>query len=130
MIDYNDCLFYNASLEIHKRAKELRKNMTESEQVLWKQIRNRRRWNLKFRRQHPIGNFIADFYCHEIKLVIEVDGEIHDLPENKEYDIGRNAEMEDMGIAVIRFTNDEVLNTMGSVLKRINEIVQSRERYG
>jgi very-short-patch-repair endonuclease len=130
MIDYKDCLFYNASPEIHKRAKELRKNMTESEQVLWEHIRNRKHRKLKFRRQHPIGTFIADFYCHEIKLVIEVDGEIHELPENKEYDIGRNAEMEDMGIAVIRFTNDEVLNSMSSVLKRIDEIVQSRERYG
>jgi len=129
MIDYQECLFYNASPEIHKRAKELRKNMTPAEKVLWKHIRNRKLGKLKFRRQHPIDIFIADFYCHELKLVIEIDGGIHQLPENSEYDIGRNAEMKEMGIEIIRFTNEEVLNTIEQVLKRINETMKGREPY-
>jgi very-short-patch-repair endonuclease len=129
MIDYKECLFYNASPEIHQRAKELRKNMTPAEKVLWKHIRNRKFGKLKFRRQHPIDIFIADFYCHELKLVIEIDGGIHQLPEHREYDIGRNAEMNDMGIEVIRFTNEEVLNSLTTVLKKINETITGRKPY-
>ncbi|WP_320019573.1 endonuclease domain-containing protein [Labilibaculum manganireducens] len=119
MVDYKECLFYDASPEIHSRAKELRRNMTESEKLLWTEIRNRKLNGLKFRRQHPINIFIADFYCHEIKLVIELDGNIHDYEENKEYDEGRTAELEYLGVKVIRFTNEEVMNSMNKVLAQI-----------
>ncbi|MUP38439.1 endonuclease domain-containing protein [Labilibaculum euxinus] len=119
MVDYKECLFYDASPEIHSRAKELRRNMTKSEKLLWTEIRNRKLNGLKFRRQHPINIFIADFYCHEIKLVIELDGNIHDSEENKEYDEGRTAELEYLGVKVIRFTNEEVINSMTNVLAKI-----------
>lgn len=119
MVNYKECLFYDASPEIHRRAKELRKNMTESEKLLWTEIRNRKLNGFKFRRQHPIDIFIADFYCHEIKLVIELDGNIHDSEENKEYDEGRTAELGYLGVKVIRFTNEEVINSMNEVLARI-----------
>ena len=119
MVNYKECLFFDAPSEIHLRAKELRKNMTESEKVLWEEIRNRKLGGLKFRRQHPISTFIADFYCHEQKLVIELDGEIHDNEESQEYDEGRTAEMEYMGITVIRFRNEEVMNSINRVLNEI-----------
>ncbi|MDM8159911.1 endonuclease domain-containing protein [Labilibaculum sp. K2S] len=119
MVDYKECLFYDASPEIHRRAKELRRNMTESEKLLWSEIRNRKINGLKFRRQHPINIFIADFYCHEIKLVIELDGNIHDSEENKEYDQGRTAELGYLGVKVIRFANEEVMNSMNTVLAKI-----------
>ncbi|WP_461634355.1 endonuclease domain-containing protein [Labilibaculum euxinus] len=93
--------------------------MTKSEKLLWTEIRNRKLNGLKFRRQHPINIFIADFYCHEIKLVIELDGNIHDSEENKEYDEGRTAELEYLGVKVIRFTNEEVINSMTNVLAKI-----------
>ncbi|MBL4560799.1 MAG: endonuclease domain-containing protein [Labilibaculum sp.] len=119
MVDYKECLFYDASPEIHRRAKELRKNMTESEILLWAEIRNRKINGLKFRRQHPIDIFIADFYCHEIKLVIELDGNIHDSEENKEYDEGRTAELRYLGVKVMRFTNEEVMTSIHNVLTKI-----------
>ena len=119
MVDYKECLFYDASPEIHRRAKELRKNMTESEILLWAEIRNRKINGLKFRRQHPIDIFIADFYCHEIKLVIELDGNIHYSEENKEYDEGRTAELRYLGVKVMRFTNEEVMTSIHNVLTKI-----------
>ncbi|MPQ46311.1 DUF559 domain-containing protein [Marinifilum sp. N1E240] len=121
MVDYKECLFYDATPEIHKRAKELRKTMTESEMIFWEIIRNRRIKGLKFRRQHPISNFIADFYCHELKLVIEIDGEIHNTEDNKEYDEGRTAELGYMGITVVRFTNDEIHHSPELVIRKLKE---------
>lgn len=123
MVDYKECLFYDATPEIHRRAKELRKNMTETEHLLWEKIRNRKLNGLKFRRQHPISIFIADFYCHEIRLVIELDGGIHENTDQKEYDEGRTAELENLGISVIRFTNEEILNSIDNVLCNILNFV-------
>jgi len=119
MADYKECLFYDATPEIHRRAKELRKNMTEPEKLLWEKIRNRKLGGLKFRRQHPISMFIADFYCHEIKLVLELDGKIHDSEDNREYDEGRTAELGYLGVRVIRFTNEEIINSIDKVLSEI-----------
>ena len=75
-------MFYGASSEIFKRAGELRNKMTQAEEVLWKAI-HINEWKLKFRRQHPVSRYIVDFYCHPIKLVIELDGGIHELAEIK-----------------------------------------------
>ncbi len=100
-------------------AKELRKNMTPAEKLLWNELRNRKVENCKFRRQHPIDIFIADFYCHEKKTVVEVDGEIHN--NQKEYDIGRTAEIESFGIMVIRFTNHEIETNIKLAIEKIEE---------
>ena len=81
---------------------------------------------LKFRRQHPINIFIADFYCHKVKLVIELDGGIHKIEENREYDKGREAELEDLGLTVLRFTNKEVMNNIEKVVLRIKEYLKDR----
>ncbi|MBK3518573.1 endonuclease domain-containing protein [Carboxylicivirga marina] len=115
-----DNLFYGASAKIRQRAKDLRKEFTGAEKILWNKLRNRQLNGLKFRRQHPIDIFIADFYCHEKKLVIEVDGKIHDF--QKEYDRGRTAELNNLGVKVLRFTNEEVQKNIQKVCKTILEI--------
>ena len=101
----------------------LRKNMTLAELVLWEKLKNRKEFNTKFRKQHPVHFFIVDFYCHEYKLVIEVDGDIHNNEELIEYDLNRTAELNKFGITVIRFTNHQVLNNMDNVLKTIHEVI-------
>ena len=118
--EYYDNLYYNASKQVHDYAKELRKSMTNTEKLLWNELRNRKVTNCKFRRQHPIDIFIADFYCHEKKLVIEIDGEIHN--SQKEYDINRTTEMQDYGITVIRFNNEEVESNLPAVIKKIEQV--------
>ncbi len=112
-----DNLFYGASAVVRQYAKDLRSKMTLSEKVLWQELRNRKLNGLKFRRQHPIDTFIADFYCHEKKLVVEIDGEIHKY--QKQYDIGRTAEMKRFGINVLRFSNENILFSISSVIKEI-----------
>jgi very-short-patch-repair endonuclease len=109
--------YYGARPHLFDKAKELRLNMTKAEEVLWEKLRKKQIDGNIFRRQHPIDRFIADFYCHNAKLVIEVDGEIHE--NQKEYDIGRTEELNDLGLQVIRFTNEEVLNNIELVIKKI-----------
>jgi very-short-patch-repair endonuclease len=79
-------------------------------------------FGLRFRPQHPIDIFIADFYCHPIKLVIEVDGGIHKSVNQNEYDIGREAELNYWGIKVIRFTNEQIDNDIQHVITIIKQI--------
>ena len=93
-------MFYNASPIIFERANTLRNKMTTAETKLWEYLRGRRILNLRFRAQHPLNKFIADFYCHSLKLIIEVDGDIHKSKEQREYDIGREAEIDGLGIKV------------------------------
>ena len=109
-------MFYNASPVIFQKAEMLRKNMTKAETVLWERLR-KNQLGVRFKAQHPIERFIADFYSHKAKLVIEVDGEIHNF--QKEYDLGREAELEKYGITVIRFTNEDVFNEIDKVIEKI-----------
>ena len=95
--------------------------MTPAENLLWQNLRNRKVSNCKFRRQHPIARYIVDFYCHEARLVIEVDGGIHFTPENIQYDQFRTEELEGLGLKVIRFSNEEVLENMSGVLANIRK---------
>lgn len=92
------------------RRKELRKNQTKAEEKLWQYLRANQ-LGFKFRRQHSIGGYIADFYCPDKKLIIELDGEIHDLSENIEYDKIRNSFFEELGYIVLRFKNEKVLES-------------------
>jgi very-short-patch-repair endonuclease len=116
-------MFYGANSTTLRTAAILRKNMTLSEILLWKKLRDRKIFNTKFRKQHPISMFIVDFYCHELKLVIEVDGDIHNDKESREYDLGRSAELNKFGLKVIRFTNDEVIYNIDSVITRILGVI-------
>lgn len=112
-------MFKNASPIIFERAKELRTNMTMSESVLWEKLSGKKLDGFKFRRQHPVDRFILDFYCHEKKLAIEIDGSIHNIAENKASDLTRDAKLTELGIKVVRFTNDQVHTELDNVLNQI-----------
>jgi len=114
-------MFFGASPEIFKRANELRKNQTETEKKLWSALRRKQLKGKRFRRQHPVDIFIVDFYCHESKLVIEVDGGIHKETEQKEYDIGRSHELGKHGLKIIRFTNEQIQNNLSKTLQVIEK---------
>ncbi len=122
-------MFYGAPPIIHRRAKELRGRQTEAEKILWSFLSNRK-LKVKFRRQHPISQFIVDFYCHEIKLVIEADGEIHIKNEQREHDLVRDEHLQNLGLHIIRFTNKEIFKNSEEVVGRIQlkiEILQKKD---
>ena len=117
--------------KIKKHARELRRNVTDSEKELWEQLRNRRLSGYKFLRQHPViykadfkglNYFIADFYCHTKKAVIELDGLVHD--ETLEYDRFRDEEMKLLGLKVLRIKNDS-LSDMNKTLREIRSFLES-----
>jgi very-short-patch-repair endonuclease len=116
-------MYYGAKPELFRLAERMRKKPTEAEKVLWKSLKGFRREGFIFRRQHPIEFFIADFYCHKIKLVIEVDGGIHLIDERLEYDDRRSGEIERFGIKVIRFKNEEVIYNVESVIHEVEIII-------
>ena len=102
-------------------ARELRKNSTLSEVLLWNQLKNRQFFNLDFDRQKIIGNYIADFYCPQLKLVIEIDGGSHD---NKlSYDLVRDEYFKTLGLQAIHFSDSDVKNNIGVVLEYIGGFI-------
>ena len=101
------------------RARELRRDATDAEQLMWKLLRNRQLDGWKFRRQHPVGKYILDFYCHEAKLGIELDGGQHAEPDQAKYDVERTRSLEAEGFRVLRFWNNEVLKNTNAVLQEI-----------
>jgi very-short-patch-repair endonuclease len=103
----------------HKNARKLRKDMPSAEQRLWYFIRRKQLGGFRFRRQHTIAPYIADFVCVEAKLVIELDGEQHGLDGAPEHDEKRNAFMESEGWAVVRFWNNDVYDNIDGVLEMI-----------
>ncbi len=105
--------------ELLQRAREMRKNPTPAEDALWKVLRKKNLEKFKFRRQHPMGNYIVDFYCPEKKLVIEVDGGQHSEQENQ--DAERSCFLESRGCHVIRFWNNEVMENISGVVEVILE---------
>ena len=117
MATYNIIMIGEERKALRKRARTLRNNMTKAEIILWSRIRLKQINGYKFRRQYPVFDFIADFYCHELKLIIEVDGGIHTLPEQAKSDEYRDNLLKNNGYYVIRLTNDEVeTNLEGSLL--------------
>ncbi len=113
-------MFEGATPLIFEKARQLRENMTAAEMSLWLHLRGGL-CGCKFRRQHPIGVYIADFYCHKAKLIIELDGSIHNQEDVKKNDAIRQNDLEKWGYNVIRFTNDEVLKNADSVVKKISD---------
>jgi cyclase len=111
-------MFYGASYTIFANANSLRKRTTEAEKILWTYLRGKFE-GFRFRRQHPLGIYIADFYCHKAKLVIELDGTIHDIETVKENDKVRQRIIEEDGLKVIRFSNEEVFSEIEKVLEGI-----------
>ena len=115
-------MFYNADRLIFENARQLRKRLTASEQTFWLRLKEKFA-NYKFRRQHPISIYIADFYCHKLKLVIEIDGSIHDSSEAKINDQRRQKDLETLGLTVIRFTNDQIKNDIENVFTIISSTI-------
>ena len=95
--------------------------MTPAEKVLWNKLRNRKLKGYRFRRQHPIHEFVVDFFCYEALLVIEVDGDVHDIPHQQERDTEREKILKSLGLKELRFRNEEVMNEMESVLEKIEK---------
>jgi len=103
-----------------QRAKELRRYMTPAEQILWQELRVNKQ-GVHFRRQQIIGGFIVDFYCHKAALVVEVDGDIHDLQLDQ--DARRETVLRELGLRIVRFKNHDVIMNLSSVVEKIRELI-------
>ncbi|MBD2129953.1 DUF559 domain-containing protein [Microcoleus sp. ZQ-A2] len=108
---------------IEQSARRLRQQLTPAEAYLWSALNRRQLAGLKFRSQHPVGRFIFDFYCPSCKLVIEVDGDIH--AQQKAYDDARTQQLQNFGYRVLRFTNEEVLSDLLTVLAHIVKVAEA-----
>ena len=118
-------IHYNPKLK--PLARKLRNNSTLSEILLWEEIKNRKILGYKFLRQKPIDNYIVDFFCNELKLVIEIDGDSHD-EENFEYDMKRQNSLESLGLTVLRFDDLEVKKDMDNVLMALEGLDQGSKK--
>ena len=117
-------MFYKADPLIFNRARELRKELTQAEQTFWLRLKERFP-QYKFRRQHPISIYVADFYCHKFRLVIEIDGSIHDSYEAKINDAKRQKDLEELKLTVIRFTNEQIKNDVENVLQIVSSTIEN-----
>ena len=104
---------------VEHAARKLRRKLTPAEQNLWRALRGKQLGHLRLRCQHPVGWFVLDFYCPSRKLVVEVDGPVHADPEQAVQDDLRTEQLSAYGYRVVRFTNDEVLHDLSTVLERI-----------
>jgi very-short-patch-repair endonuclease len=102
-------------------ARRLRGQLTDAEQILWSALRDNRLVGIKFRRQHPFGPYVLDFFCVKAQLAVELDGSVHDQSEQRNYDCERTAYLESHGLNVLRFRNEDVTNRLDEVMKRILE---------
>ena len=121
-------MFYGASPKIFEMAKELRARMTEPEKILWEKLRLKQLGSYRFKAQHPIGEFIVDFYCHKSRLVIEIDGGYHDQRDQQDYDVNREKILSEFGLKIIRFKNEDVLDRINCVLEEITRNLKTHVR--
>jgi very-short-patch-repair endonuclease len=119
-------MFYDATPNSFEKARWLRANSTRHEQLLWDCLRKNKILGLRIRRQHPIGSYVADFYCHAAKLVIEIDGVNHSTADQKLYDEERTFNFGIEGLKVVRFSNDEIEQDLEKVLQEITKHIQER----
>lgn len=110
--------------KIKPLARQYRQEPTQAEAFLWSRLRFQQIIGIKFRRQHPIDRFIVDFYCHQVKLIIEVDGAVHEY--SMEEDKTRQEFLEGMGFKVVRFRNEEVMNDIERVVRQIEGVIKER----
>ncbi len=115
-------MHFGAIKKTFEFAAYLRKHMTPSETILWQRFRNKS-LGYKFRPQHPIWRFVVDFYCHELKLIIEVDGCVHAIEEIKLNDIDREKILIDFGLNIIRFSNEQIRDDINNVLDQIKTTI-------
>jgi very-short-patch-repair endonuclease len=121
-------MFQNASHSAFEKARALRKSPTIAEDKLWQFVRGRKMLGKKFRRQHPFEEFILDFYCHECKLVVEIDGDYHLSKEQTVYDANRTAFLNEQGLSVLRFTNRQVMAEIDTVIRKVKEVIKQLEK--
>jgi very-short-patch-repair endonuclease len=107
-------------------AREMRREFTHAEEVLWKALRLKQLGGARFRRQHVVGPYILDYYCMAKKLAVEVDGKEHSESDQKQYDQERTSYLNTKGIMVLRFLNDQVENDLDGVLSTIFEVLSNR----
>lgn len=120
-------IYFGAKPQGLRLAGDLRHTMTKAEKVLWKQLRNKKMDGFRFRRQHPVDEFIVDFFCYETNLVIELDGEVHLDAAQIERDVERTRILNCHGLKIIRFKNEEVENLMNDVIIQIKkELIESK----
>jgi very-short-patch-repair endonuclease len=117
--NYDEGMWKGAPESSFVKAKALRKDETQAEKFLWAKLRNNQLKGYKFRRQHPIGLYIVDFYCHQLKLVIEIDGDYHNIQEQIEKDKERTQNLETDGLQLIRFTNKDVMENLEKIISEI-----------
>ena len=120
-LQHDESMWKGAPASGFLKAQSLRENLTEAEVYLWERLKANQFQGLKFRRQHPIGIYIVDFYCHKHKLIIELDGAYHNTTDQIEKDQERSDFLNFQGLKVIRFTNDQVLIQVDFVLKEIGQ---------
>jgi very-short-patch-repair endonuclease len=123
MADRDQTRKWRVSEKLRKRAKDLRRDMTEAERIIWYNVRSHRLQGAGFRRQTPIGPYVVDFVCHEAKVIIEVDGGQHFESGNIARDARRQAYLEAQGYRVLRFNNRDVMTNKAGVLVTIAAVV-------
>ncbi|HYF68932.1 MAG TPA: endonuclease domain-containing protein [Ohtaekwangia sp.] len=123
-------MFYDAKPNSFEKAKWLRNHTTKHEQELWQYLRNKKVMGVRVKRQHPIGSYIADFYCHAAKLVIEIDGTSHNSTDQRLYDEERTINFTILGLMVIRFSNDQVEHDIDQVVNQIAHRIKDRMESG
>lgn len=116
------------SSALTERAKELRQESTKAEQHAWRLLRNRRMLGLKFRREVPIEDYIVDFYCDELSLVIELDGDVHEKQSKRARDEKRDKRLEELGYMVVRLTNAQIISNSNALVKIIRSLRPSPGR--
>ena len=118
---------YNKKTEQEKR-RLLRNNMTYCEKIVWLHLR-KRQLGYRFLRQYSVDHFVIDFYCPELKLAVELDGNVHEIPEQKDYDRARQKYLEKFGIKFIRITNEEFLGNPNKAFSRIEKLIKELSAY-
>ncbi|MEZ7528333.1 endonuclease domain-containing protein [Cloacibacterium normanense] len=127
--NHDEGMWKGAPSDSFSKAQFLRRNETIAEKLLWEKLRNNQLEGLKFRRQHPVNIYIADFYCHKFKLIIELDGDYHNQEEQKQKDEVRTEVLGLNDLKIIRFKNEEVEQDINQVLITIkNKIEQLKEK--
>ena len=127
--NHDEGMWKGAPSDSFSKAQFLRRNETKAEKLLWEKLRNNQLEGLKFRRQHPVNIYIADFYCHKFKLIIELDGDYHNQEEQKQKDEVRTEVLGLNDLKIIRFKNEEVEQDINQVLTTIkNKIEQLKEK--
>ena len=126
----NRTLHAKATPAILKNAQLLRQDMTLAEKILWNELRNKKLLGIKFRRQHALDQYVADFYYHELKLVIEIDGGIHLNVEQRKKDRERSTELAKIDISVMRLKNEDIFKRLEWTLEQIKKQIKKSSPLG